>query len=131
MQCTATVRAKIILGGRFLLQNIEGYCADQPVEAIGVIGYDNATGRYEAASFDNMGTSISRHVGEMNDAGDIVLHSAYQDQVTGEKVDRRTARTMISAREWLETAHETRNGDERKGMAIRAQRIDGAVQQRP
>jgi hypothetical protein len=38
---------------------------------------------------------------------------------------------MISAREWLETAHETRNGDERKLMEIRAQRIDGAVPQSP
>jgi hypothetical protein len=131
MECTATIRAKIIMGGRFLLQNVEGHCTDQPVEAIGVIGYDNATGRYEAASFDNMGTRISRHVGEMNDAGDIVLHSTYQDQITGEKVDRRTVRTMISAREWLETAYETRNGDERKVMEIRAQRIDGAVPQRP
>jgi hypothetical protein len=113
--------------GRFLLQNVEGHCANQPAEAIGVIGYDNATGRYEAASFDNMGTSISRHVGEMNDAGEMVLHSTYQDQATGATVDRRTVRTMISEREWVETAHETRNGDERKVMEIRAERMDGAV----
>jgi hypothetical protein len=127
MECTAKIRAKMIMGGRFLLQNVEGHCANQPVEAIGVIGYDNAAGRYEAASFDNMGTSISRHVGEMNDAGEMVLHSTYQDQVTGATVDRRTVRTMISEREWVETAHETRNGDERKVMEIRAERMDGAV----
>ena len=117
----------MIMGGRFLLQNVEGRCMDQPVEAIGVIGYDNATGRYEAASFDNMGTSISRHFGEMNDAGDIVLHSSYQDQATGETVDRRTVRMMISEREWVETAHETHEGDERMVMEIRARRIDGPV----
>jgi Protein of unknown function (DUF1579) len=131
MECTATVRAKMIMGGRFLLQNIDGRCTDQPVEAIGVIGYDGATRRYQAASFDNMGTSIARHVGEMNDAGDIVLHSAYRDQATGETVDRRTVRTMVSEREWLETAHETRSGHERKVMEIRAQRIDGKVAPTP
>ena len=131
MECTATVSAKMIMGGRFLLQNVEGRCMDQPVEAIGVIGYDNATGRYEAASFDNMGTSISRHVGERNDAGDIVLHSSYQDQATGETVDRRTVRMMISEREWVETAHETHDGDERMVMEIRARRIDGPVPRRP
>lgn len=112
------------MGGRFLFQNVKGRCMDQPVEAIGVIGYDNATRRYQAASFDNMGTSISRHVGEMNDAGHIVLHSTYQDQATGKTIERLTVRMMISEREWLETAHETRNGNERKVMEIRARRID-------
>ena len=131
MECTATVSAKMIMGGRFLLQNVEGHCMDQPVEAIGVIGYDNAIGRYQAASFDNLGTSIARHVGDMNDAGDIVLHFTYQDQATGETVDRRTVRTMLSEREWVETAHETRHGDERKVMEIRAWRIDGPVPIRP
>jgi Protein of unknown function (DUF1579) len=125
MGCTATVNAKMIMGGRFLLQNVEGYCKDQPVEAIGVIGYDNATGRYEAVSFDNRGTSMSLHLGEMNEAGDIVLRSSYKDQGTGQTVDRRTVRTLISEREWVECAYESRNGDERKVMEIRARRIDG------
>ena len=122
VECTATVRAKMVMGGRFLLQNVEGHCMDQPVEAIGVIGYDNATGRYQAVSFDNRGTSISQHVGEMNEAGDIVLHSSYGDRVTGETVDRRTVRKMFSEHEWVETAHETRNGEERRVMEIRARK---------
>jgi hypothetical protein len=58
----------------------------------------------------------------MNDAGDIVLHLGYRDRTTGETVDRRTVRMMISEREWVETAHETRNRQERKVMEIRAKR---------
>jgi hypothetical protein len=130
MECKATVSAKMIMGGRFLFQNVEGQCMDQPLEAIGVIGYDKATGRYQAVSFDNTGTSISLHVGAMNDAGDIVLHFSYQDQATGETVHRRTVRTMISEREWVETAHETRNGEERKVMEIRGLRIEGSAPNR-
>src|SRR5688572_1668609 len=130
-ECTATVSAKMIMSGRFLFQNVDGRCMDQPVEAIGVIGYDNASGRYEAASFDNMGSSISLHAGTMNEAGDIVLDLSYQDQVTGQTVHRRTVRRMISEREWVESAHETRNGDERKVMEIRARRIDAPMPNRP
>jgi hypothetical protein len=123
MECTATVSAEMIMGGRFLLQNVKGRCVDQPVEAIGVIGYDNATGRYEAVSFDNMGTSISKHVGEINEAPDIVLHLSYVDRATGERVERRTVRELIAEHEWVETAHETRDRQERRVMEIRATRI--------
>lgn len=124
MECTATVRAEIIMGGRFLFQNVEGQCDGQPIEAIGVIGHNNASGRYQAASFDNTGTGISLHIGEKNDAGDIVLHLAYKDAVTGETIHRRTVRRMISDSEWIETAYEKRNSVERKVMEIRARRTD-------
>jgi hypothetical protein len=127
MECTATVNAEMVMGGRFLLQKVEGRCRDQLVEAIGVLGYDNVASQYQAVSFDNMGTSISRHVGEMNDAGDIVLHLGSRDRTTGETVDRRTVRMMISEHEWVETAHETRNRQERKVMEIRAKRSNEVV----
>jgi hypothetical protein len=123
MECTALVSAEMVMGGRFLVQNVKGRCMEQPVEAIGVIGYDNATGRFEAVSFDNMGTSISKHVGEMNEAGDIVLHLNHVDRATGQTIARRTARKLISEHEWLETAHETRNNQERRVMEIRAKRV--------
>ncbi len=130
-ECTATVDASMIMGGRFLFQKVKGQCMGQPVEAIGVIGYDNATSQYQAASFDNMGTSISLHVGERNDAGDIVLHLSYQDQATGATVNRRTVRMMLSDNEWVETAYETRNGADQMVMEIRARRINQSVPKRP
>ena len=129
-ECTATVNASIIMGGRFLFQKVEGQCMGQPVEAIGVIGHDNATGRYQAASFDNMGTRISVHVGESNEAGDLVLHLSYQDPAAA-TVNRRTVRTMVSNNEWVETAYETRNGADQKVMEIRARRINTGVPLRP
>jgi hypothetical protein len=123
VECTAIVNASMIMGGRFLFQKVEGQCVGQPLEAIGVIGHDNATRQYQAASFSNMETSISRHAGERNEAGDIVLHLSYRDQVSGAPVTRRTVRTLISENEWVETAHETRNGAEQKVMEIRARRV--------
>ena len=131
MECTATVSAEMIMGDRFLFQKVEGECMGKPLEAIGVIGYNNATGQYEATSFSNMGTSMSLHTGERNKAGDIVLHLSYQDQATHATVDRRTVRTMISENEWVETAHETHNGTDQKVMEIRARRINVDVPKQP
>lgn len=124
MECTATVKAEMIMGGRFLFQSVEGNCGGQLIEAIGVIGHNNATGHYQAASFDNTGTGISLHNGEKNDAGDIVLHLSYKDAVTGETIHRRTVRTLLSESEWVETAYEKRNRAERKVMEIRAWRAN-------
>ena len=129
-ECKATVKASLIMGGRFLFQQVDGQCGSQAVEAIGVIGYDNVTGRYQAASFSTMGTNISLHVGEKNDAGDIVLHLSYQDDATVGTVHRRTVRSMPSDNEWVETAHETRNGVTRIVMEIRARRSGGGPQAR-
>jgi hypothetical protein len=125
IECTANVSAQMIMSGRFLFQKVEGQCMGQPLEAIGVIDYDNSTGQYQATSFSNTETSISRHVGERNDAGDIVLHLSYQDKASGVSVHRRTVRRMISENEWLETAHEKRNDAEQKVMEIRARKIIG------
>lgn len=122
-ECTATVNAEMIMGGRFLFQRVAGQCMGQPIEAIGVIGHDNVTGRYQAVSLSTMGTGIFHHVGDRNDAGDLVLHLSYQDRATGATVKRRTVRTMTSGSEWVETAYETRNGAEQKVMEIRARRI--------
>jgi hypothetical protein len=65
------------------------------------------------------------HLGEINEEGEIVLHLRYKDESTSQTVHRRTVRTLISEREWVEFAYESRNGDERKVMEIRARRIDG------
>jgi hypothetical protein len=125
MECTARVSAQMIMGGRFLFQKVEGQCMGQPLEAIGVIGYDNSTRRYQATSFSNTETSISRHVGEKSEVGDIVLRLSYQDQASGASVHRRTVRRMISENEWVETAHEKSTGAEQKVMEIRARRVTG------
>src|SRR5262245_61512620 len=82
-ECPATVNARMIMAGRFLFQKIEGQCMGQPFEAIGVLGHDDATGRYQAVSFSSNGSGISLHSGEKNEAGDIVLHLSYQDHATG------------------------------------------------
>jgi hypothetical protein len=124
MEVKATINAEMIMGGRFLFQKIEGDFMGVPLDAIGVVGYDNTAGQFEAVSFDNMNTGMALHAGRMNEDGHIDLRLKYVNQTTGEIVERRTIRELISAGEWLETAYETRNGVERKVMEIRARRME-------
>lgn len=122
MENTFTSSTEMIMGGRYLLENVEGQFMGQTFEGAGVTGYNNTTGQYEAAWIDNMGTTIYRYTGEMNDAGELVLHSTFKDPTTGETVKSRTIRKMVSEDEMLETGYESRSGYERKTMEIRYRR---------
>jgi Protein of unknown function (DUF1579) len=130
MEAKATINAEMIMGGRFLFQKVEGDFMGVPLEAIGVLGYDNRTGQFEAVSFDNTSTGMSLHAGRMDEDGHITLRLQYINQTTGETVERRTKRELISAHEWLETAYETRNGVERQVMEIRARRMEQGTSSR-
>jgi hypothetical protein len=58
MESTGTSEQKMILGGRFLLQEFSGEVMGSPFTGIGVIGYDNHAGKYMSTWMDTMGTGI-------------------------------------------------------------------------
>lgn len=59
---------RMILGGRFLEQNIKGKSMGQPYEGHGMIGYDNLKKQYETTWTDNMSTGMMRATGTYDDA---------------------------------------------------------------
>lgn len=117
-----TSSAELVMGGRFLLESVEGQFMGQTFEGAGVLGYNNTTGEYEAAWIDNMGTMIYRYAGAMNDAGELVLESTYEDPATGQVVSMRSIRKMVSDDEIIESGYEIRDGVERKVMEVRSRR---------
>ena len=117
-----TLSAEMVMGGRFLVEKMTSQPPSRPFESIRVVGYDNLSGRYEGATYDSFGTNIIRPVGEMNEAGELVLSYSYTDLGTGTPVTRRTVRKLISEHEWIETAFETQGGSERRVTEIRARR---------
>lgn len=122
MQATATVDAEMIMGGRFLLQDIRGDAAGRPLHGMVVLGYSTAASEYQAMSFNNTSTGLTRSIGVLTETGDIEVHNEFTDPASGETVSRRTVRRLISEDEWLETVHETRGGVERLVMEVRARR---------
>ncbi len=110
------------MGGRFLVEKMASLPPARPFESVRVVGYDNLTRRYEAATYDSFGTNIIRQVGETNATGDLVLSNSYTDLGTGAPVTRRVVRKLIAENEWIETVFETRGGSERRVREIHARR---------
>ncbi len=123
MQATATVDAEIIMGGRFLVEEIEVEMGGRPLHAMVILGYSTAAGEYQAVGFDTNSTGMTRSTGRLTETGDIELHNTFVDQSSGQTVSRRKVLRVISEDEWLETVYEMREGVERLVREVRFRRI--------
>jgi hypothetical protein len=111
-----TATSEMILGGRFLVEEVAGDFMGQPFEGYNVTGYNNVTGEYEAVWLDNMSTALMRSTGSMNEAGDeFASWGTMVDPLTGEEVKSRGV-VRIMHDEMIAEAFETRDGVERKTM---------------
>ncbi len=64
---TGTTTNTLILGGRFLKQEVRGQAEGQPpFEGMGYTGYDNLRKEYQSVWFDNMATGIMVSTGQFD-----------------------------------------------------------------
>ncbi len=86
MVSTATSTRKMIMGGRYLADHVEGDALGQPFTGMGLTGYNNVEERFEATWIDNMGTAIFTSHGEWNEEDNsLVMHGSFVDPATGKK----------------------------------------------
>lgn len=57
----------LVLGGRYLQQNLTGKAMGEKFEGMGFLGYDNVLTTYDVIWMDTMGTGILRGVGSYDD----------------------------------------------------------------
>jgi hypothetical protein len=65
-ESTGTSSMKMVLGGRFLHQEVKGQAMGQPFEGLGYVGYNNLEKRYETVWLDSMGTGMMRGTGSFD-----------------------------------------------------------------
>lgn len=83
---TGTMEMKMVLGGRYLMQDFTGSVMDRPFNGIGYIGYDNFKKRYVGSWIDDMSTCLSTMEGTMGKAGKtLTMWGKMDDPMTGEK----------------------------------------------
>jgi hypothetical protein len=83
---TATSEHKMVLGGRFLQQDVTGEMMGQPFTGVGYTGYDNMKKKYVAVWMDNFGTMISTMEGTMDKEGTTLTTWGKMDEpMTGER----------------------------------------------
>ena len=84
MESTGTCERKMILGGRFLREEINSEMMGTPFHGIGVTGYDNHAGKYVMDWIDSMGTGIYRFEGTASaDGKTITLEGRFDDPAKG------------------------------------------------
>jgi len=66
----STAVAEMILGGRFLKEEMKGTSMGMPFEGLGITGYDNTTGIVTSVWYDNMGTVTSMFTGKYETPGE-------------------------------------------------------------
>lgn len=77
---------KWILGRRFLTEEFKYDMAGQPMEWLGIYGYDNYQKKYTAVWVDNMGTNTEFAEGRYDAKGKILSYAGEQDDpATGGK----------------------------------------------
>lgn len=68
-ESSGTAEMKMLLGGRFLYQEISGQMMGQPFSGIAIDGFDNVRKKYITAWMDSMGTGIFLMEGTASDNG--------------------------------------------------------------
>lgn len=90
---SATSEMTMILGGRYLLEHVEGTTMGMPFEAFGVTGYDNFLETYQTYWIDNFGTGMM--TGESTMKSDTVMNGWMVgiDPMAGGKMKMRSVGT--------------------------------------
>jgi hypothetical protein len=83
---SGTATMHMVLGGRFLQQDMTGSMMDMPFNGMGLTGYDNFKKKYVSFWIDNMSTSMATMEGEMDKDGKSCTYWGVMDEpMTGEK----------------------------------------------
>ena len=94
----ATAKYAMGMGGRYLIEHVDGDFMGSPFEGMGITGYDNAAKQYVFAWIDSVGTGIMRGTGTY-DADHKVLNtqSWTVDPMTGKEKKARGRETYVDA----------------------------------
>ena len=117
----STGEAKMILGGRFLYETMEGVTMGMPFEGLGITGYDNTSKVVTSIWYDSMGTVTTVLKGSWEKPGaPLELHGEMFDPMSGMDMKVRTLTTFISPDESLFEYFATAEGmPEMKAMELR------------
>lgn len=120
MEENATATRHMMLGGRVMVEEVNGTMMGQPFEGYGMTGYDNVTGKYWSTWNDNMTTGVMVAEGTCNDSGDeCTFTGTSSDPMTKEQVTSRMTLKRTSPTTELFTMYGAGpDGNEMKMMEI-------------
>ena len=119
MEGTGTCEQKMLLDGRYLLQEYTGEMMGSPFTGINLIGYDNHTKKYVSIWVDSMSTGIYYFEGTASADGKIITQeNSYDDPVRGPTVWRSVTRIVNDNILEYEMYLSSKGGKEEKMMEM-------------
>ncbi|MDT7043579.1 DUF1579 domain-containing protein [Candidatus Nitronereus thalassa] len=97
MESTGSAELKMLLGGRFLYQEITGQMMGQPFSGIGIDAYDNIQQKYVTAWMDTMATGIFMMEGTASPDGKTITLTGHHEAPGGGHMSHRAVWTLVDA----------------------------------
>ncbi len=82
MKSQMKVHAHSILGGRFLVEEVEGKTMGQSFKGVSITGFDNVRKEYQSLWMDSMSTRMTLSTGKQNDKGEVHFSGTMVDVVS-------------------------------------------------
>ncbi len=83
-ESSGVTESEMIMGGRYLLDKVEGMAMGMPFKGLGITGYDNLNKRFVGMWIDSFGTGIMTSTGTCNDDWTVCTYEEIRpDPITG------------------------------------------------
>ncbi len=119
MVSKATAHREMIMGGRYMVEEVTGNVMGMPFTGHGMAGYDNVTGKFWSTWVDNMSTGVMTSTGTYDEASKTSTYwGEGADPVSGGMAKNKTVIQHISADKEVMTMYMIQGGQEIKNMEI-------------
>jgi hypothetical protein len=114
----ATSTFKMLMDGRYLLENVDGTTPMGPFQGMGITAFDNVSQQFVNLWMDSMGTGVMISHAPAGDGAAIQYRGEYNNPMTGGPSKVRSEMLYVGADERTFTMWEDRDGSEVKTMEI-------------
>ena len=119
MESTGTAELKMVLGGRFLHQEISGNMMGQPFSGIAIDAYDNLRKKYVHAWMATMGTAIVMMEGTASADGRTITLTGQHAEPGGGHMSHRAIWKIVDANtQTFEMYGAHHGGKEKKALEV-------------
>jgi hypothetical protein len=116
--------ARMVMDGRYLIDETEGSFQGMPFNGMGITGYDNLNQQYFAIWIDNMGTGVMIAHGKADESGKVITFEAESpDPISGINKKYKLIERTVDADQWvMEMYNDTPDGKEYLHFEIKYER---------
>ena len=114
-----TNQSRMILGGRFLVDELKGTFMGKPFEGFGITGYDLQDKQFVSIWADVLATKIMVSTGQLDDTGKVITYNGMvDDALTGKAIPYRITTEIAGHDKHIFSMYGVHDGVEVKEMEI-------------